>query len=322
MRFEEFKEVVKERVVSFLPEKYEDAVVRIEEVRKNNGVVLNGLVIRREGSNIAPTIYLEDFYEQLMNGRELDGILRNIACLRVEHEVDAFDTSLITDFEQCREKIMPRLINAELNQNILSERPHILIEDLAVVFYVELGETRDGMMSTPVHNALLETWEIELNELQMLAMGNLEKYGTEKISTLYGLVMDILDNCPDCEMEDALDLFGESGRNEDVYVLSNEQGSHGASVILNPKTMQKVTELVGPGFYIIPSSTHEVLIARASCGMEAEDFERMVREVNDSVVAKQDILSYHIYRYVPGIGIVNANNYINLGVIDMKEVTE
>lgn len=45
----------------------EEYHVELKEVRKNNGVILQGLVIRRGEDNIMPTIYLNSFltaYEQ------------------------------------------------------------------------------------------------------------------------------------------------------------------------------------------------------------------------------------------------------------------
>ena len=49
----------------------EGYTVRVKEVQKNNGLVLNGLIIQKTGVNIAPTIYLDAYYEDYRNGRTL-----------------------------------------------------------------------------------------------------------------------------------------------------------------------------------------------------------------------------------------------------------
>ena len=38
------------------------------QVRKNNGIVLNAITIRTEESNIAPSIYIEHFYDEVESG--------------------------------------------------------------------------------------------------------------------------------------------------------------------------------------------------------------------------------------------------------------
>ena len=59
MDFEEFKASVADQIKDYLPEKYADATVDLQNVTKNNDTVLTGLLIRNEDSNIAPNIYLE-----------------------------------------------------------------------------------------------------------------------------------------------------------------------------------------------------------------------------------------------------------------------
>ena len=79
MNYEEFKQEVADRIKEFLPEKYENADVSIQTVVKNNDQKLDGLMVKLEDSNIAPNIYLNQFYEQHEDGRPMDDILAAIA---------------------------------------------------------------------------------------------------------------------------------------------------------------------------------------------------------------------------------------------------
>lgn len=56
-----------------------EARVRLEEVRKNNGIVLKGLLFQREGSDSSPVIYLEPYYQAYREGKELAGLAGEIA---------------------------------------------------------------------------------------------------------------------------------------------------------------------------------------------------------------------------------------------------
>jgi hypothetical protein len=53
---------VADQIKDFLPEKYADATVDLQEVTKNNDTVLTGILIKTEESNIAPNIYLEGYF--------------------------------------------------------------------------------------------------------------------------------------------------------------------------------------------------------------------------------------------------------------------
>ena len=56
----------------------EEYRVELKEVRKNNGVILQGLVIRRGEDNIMPTIYLNSFLKAYEQGITFADIIRKI----------------------------------------------------------------------------------------------------------------------------------------------------------------------------------------------------------------------------------------------------
>ena len=56
MNYEIFKEVVKEKFMDYMPEKFKGMELVAEPVEKVN-VTLDGIILREEGRNISPTIY-------------------------------------------------------------------------------------------------------------------------------------------------------------------------------------------------------------------------------------------------------------------------
>lgn len=64
MTFEEFIEAVRFEISERMPE----CKVFINKVKKNNGLLLTGISIYDQGTNISPTIYLDDMYEAIQNG--------------------------------------------------------------------------------------------------------------------------------------------------------------------------------------------------------------------------------------------------------------
>ena len=87
MDFEEFKGKAVESIRDYLPAGFARADVTIQNVVKNNDTVLSGLLIRKDDVNIAPTIYLEDFYKDYTDGKGFGDIMKDIARMRMAHDV-------------------------------------------------------------------------------------------------------------------------------------------------------------------------------------------------------------------------------------------
>ena len=304
MNFDEFKQEVVDRIKDFLPEKYEDAKVSLQDVMKNNDTKLSAVTITLPDSNISPTIYLNQFYEEMQNGKSMEGILSSIASVRVEHEVSQpFDVSRITDFDQVKDKIAARLIGAEMNEELLSARPHTMMDDLAVTYCVMLGEDERGSMSVPITNQLMENWNVSVEQLHGIAMENMETLTPGSFRSMNEVMMDmmmpnLINECGGDREQAEMMLEAmcppDDGR---MYVLTNEQKLNGAAIILDQKTMDQVADRVGDKFFILPSSIHELLVVPQDAGISREDLEQMVQEVNATQVEPQERLSDHVYIY-------------------------
>lgn len=145
MEYRDFVEQVKEQIQDFLPEKFADAAVEVNQIVKNNDCVLDGLMVRTEESNIAPTIYLNPYFEQIQDGAELDDVLAQIASVYQSHYIDHdIDVSAVTDFDKIKEKIVCKLINEEANKQFLQDKPYSKLEDLAVVYQILMDKTGEG----------------------------------------------------------------------------------------------------------------------------------------------------------------------------------
>ena len=297
MDFEEFKNSVADQIKDFLPEKYADATVDLQEVTKNNDMVLTGIMIKTEETNIAPNIYLEGYFEQYQDGRDMDDILQNIADVRVQNEMDRnFDVTMITDFDQVKDNIVCKLVNAEMNAEYLADKPHTFVEDLAVVYAIDLGGDEAGHMSAPITNSLMEQYGITTEELHDIALHNLSESQIE-FKTMRDVLVDMM--FPDGIKEDdsRSSMIPPEEENPSMYVLTNAEKLNGAVAILDAKTMEDISEKLGGDFIILPSSIHETLILPVNEDMSRQMLESMVQDVNAGQVAPEERLSDHVYMY-------------------------
>ena len=297
MDFEEFKANVAEQIRDYLPEKYEDAKVSLNEVTKNNDRQLTGLLIKEEDSNIAPNIYLENFYDQYTDGKDMESILKDIAEVRVKHELGQdLDVSRITDFDQVKDHVICKLINDEMNQDYLADKPHTAVEDLAVMYAVDLGGDKDGRMTAPITNDLMERYGVTTQELHDIAMHNLSESQIE-FKSMRDVMVEMM--FPDGLREDdprALMLPPEE-ETPSMYVLSNSEKINGASAILDSKTMEDISEKLGGDFVVLPSSIHEVIILPVDEDTDRKTLESMVQTINAGEVSPEERLSDHVYMY-------------------------
>lgn len=302
MSFEEFKQEIADNIKDHLPEQYQDSNVQLNTVQKNNEA-LDAITITSPDSNVSPTIYLNSFYEDYQNGQDMDTIMDRIADVRVEHEVSKdFDVSKITDFDQVKDHIAARVVGMEDNSDLLDQRPHVEMDDLAVTFCVMLGEDSNGSMSVPITNQLMENWGVTVDDLQTLAKENQAELTPSTFKSMSEVMMDMMvpqfmdDMGVDRETAEQM-LSDMMPPEEKMFVLSNEQKLNGAAALLDDNMMDQIAEKVGGDFYILPSSIHEVLIVPADAGMDLKELEAMVQEVNETQVAPQDRLSDHVYQY-------------------------
>lgn len=299
MDFEEFKSEVVDRITDFLPEKYADADVTLQEVTKNNDRQLTGLLIRTEDSNITPNIYLESFFDQYQDGKDMGDILENIADIRQRSEMSqGFDANQITDLDLVKDNIICKLVNADMNKDYLANKPHTMVEDLAVMYAVDLGSdgAGTGHMSAPITYHLLEQYGITTEELHDIAMQNLAESNIE-FKTMRDVLVEMMFPDGFDESDPRAMMLPPEEEIPSMFVLTNEDKLNGAAAVLDPKTMEEISEKVGGDFYVLPSSLHEVIILPDSPDMDKATLENMVREINDGQVAPEDRLSDNVYMY-------------------------
>ena len=273
--------------------------ITIQSVNKNNGLVLTGITILRKDCNIAPTIYLNQAFEQYQEGRTLESICREFIRVYEEHKVETdFDVSCVTDFSKVQSRICYKLINAEKNEVLLTEAPHILLEDLAVIFYILVSSDAEGTGTITIRNNMLELWNVNADTLYELALANTQRLFRGTVQSMANVMMDILSKQMD--EESAMEFFDMMVGEEDVipmYVCTNTMKLNGAGVILYNGLLQEFADRVGSDVFILPSSIHETLLIPANADMDAEYLRDMVRTVNRTEVAPDEILSDSVYRY-------------------------
>ena len=285
-------------------EAHPECSVMVHKVTKNNDLVLTGISIRSREVNIAPTIYMDDYYNDYKNGRPVMDIIAEIENIyntyKLEHN---FNVNSITDFNHVQGKICYKLVNKDKNKELLSDAPYIQFHDLAIVFYVVVSEDSDRTGTITVRNNLMEMWgNPDINDLYRIAKNNTQKRYKGSVFNMIEIMGDIIShNVDNIEPNIVDDFFEMNFTYEDnmipMFVATNNKKVNGAGVILYEGLLKTFAEKIGCDFYILPSSVHEVIFVPANGDMDARYLIQMVKEVNATEVSPSEVLSDNVYKY-------------------------
>ena len=291
MEFTNFTTLVQREVEKRAGENYR---VKMNDVMKNNGVVLRGITLMQDDSNISPTIYLNPYYDAYENGdTTLGTVIDEVIDTYERNKINrSIDMKFFLNYETVRSRIIFKLINTEKNRELLRDVPYIPFHDLSIVFQCLVSEERFGNASILIHNVHLQLWKVNARELYECALENtplLQGYELADMNTVLE-EMKALGGIDDEEIEDMQ-------QEVPMYVLSNKSRINGASCILYKDILKDFAMVVDKDLYVLPSSIHEVILLPSDGTQESEQLKEMVREINQSQVEKEEVLSDSVYYY-------------------------
>ena len=77
--------------------------------------------------------------------------------------------------------------------------------------------------------------------------------------------------------------------------------------------MEMVGEILQRDYYILPSSVHEVVILPYSREISKREMDDMVKDINETQVAEEEVLSDHVYLYERSTGRFLGKNVRQAG---------
>ena len=293
MEFSSFTTLVREEVEKRTGDQY---TVRINDVRKNNGVVLSGLTMMEDDSNISPTIYLNHYYEDYEDGRTtLTNVVNDVMDHYNRNKVNrSVDMRQFLNYESVKKGIVYKLVNTAKNKELLEDVPHVEFLDLSVVFQYLIQNEHFGTASILIHNAHLKLWDVSVEDLYQVADANTQRLQGYELRSMIDAIRDLLEMDAIGEAAD-IEYMEEHADNLPIYVLSNKNRVGGASCILYDGLLADFATAIGGSFYVIPSSIHEVLLLPADNKDEQEEIKAMIKEINDTQVRTEEILSDSLY---------------------------
>lgn len=283
MSIEEFAEAVKKELTQKLGAGYR---TKICNVMKENDILNHGIAIVKGDENMAPTLYVDTYYDEYVKGRlsisqAVEKLLR-VYEYSLGNSVGVTSVINLTSFDAVRDRVCVYLVSKDLNTEWLKDTVHVDFLDLAIAFKI-VFTLEDGLASVRVATKVFECWDISIDELYKIALQNSMKLMPEVVRPLDEIIRER--------------GFVTPGGFE-LYVITNKTGSNGAGVILYPDLLKNLATELDSDLFILPSSRHEVIVVSEETAMDVYTLREMVKEININEIAHDDLLSFSVYKYV------------------------
>lgn len=294
--------IMQEKITDYLPEKIRSAcTVEVVEVMKNNDTIYKGLTFNRGDGVPCPTFYIDGAYEQYCAGDTPDQIMRELA----EAVEQSWDMSLpIVDmnleYDSIKDKLAFQMVDAYENRERLKTCVHTKMgNDLAMIFYIEMTQD-DGFMRAVITNDMADDFGYDVEQLKTDAKANMEKMHPAILLSLPSMMMELKQAGYSMNLLDEPDVMLE----ERMYVLTNDRSIYGASAIMYEGITEKIGNMVRGNYYVIPSSTQEVMIVPVKRAPDARELMEVLKSANETVVSKDEFLSNRLFMYDRNKGLL------------------
>ena len=199
------------------------------------------------------------------------------------------DIKEITSYENAKKLLLVDVVGTKNNAEILARVPHTDMEDLSMLYRMQLEQLSDGITTLLITNDLMERMGVTKEQLHADALANSERIRPARMRTMTEVLSDMMSIPPEAiPMETS---------GPQLYVVSNELSSHGAAAAFYPDFMNQAAKKIGRSFFILPSSVHEMLFVPDDGSLHVANLRDMVISINETEVAPADRLTNSVYHY-------------------------
>lgn len=195
-------------------------------------------------------------------------------------------------YEDIKARIFYRIADVKRNKGRLSEMKYSLAECGFAKIY-SIAVSKEG--SIPITNSLAAEYGYDPEKIFKDAERNTPRMYPAVFEDLQDVVRGFaLPESPQLTLLSERESFDKSS---DMYLLSSRDMMNGAATIFYPGVKEKIAEVIDDSYYVLPSSTHELMIVPCKSGISPEHLSKTVREVNEIMGSETEVLSDRIMKY-------------------------
>ena len=298
MTEKEFYEAIKDQILDYLPEEYAESRVELHEVMKDNDQMLTGITVVRKNETAVPITYLNEAFDRYQDGVPMEEICRDISNMILSYKgMNIPVKNIDLKYASIKDNLRVKLVNNRTNRKLLQESVNQPVGcGYSFIPYIDLeSKEMEGAM-VRITKQLAATQGYDEGQIMEDAVKGSETSDGVKLAR----VEDILFSS-DAGIENLLDEDHRDMNVSTLLVLTNASGIYGASSLFLPGIQEKIADSIGCGYYVLPSSVHEVLILPERGDYEASDLVQMVKSVNQGMVLPEEQLGSKVLQYDPAL---------------------
>ena len=254
----------------------------VHEVPKANGIIMTGIMIKKEDSNCAPNVYVDSMYEREM---PVEDAAEEVKRISDNNQINV-DINQITDWSFAKERLSARLYNEATQAEVFMSAKEYGFDDLIIVPVVNVEITENGIASVKVTKKIFEAWGVSEKEVFYHAMENAK--GDVEIKSMMRFTAELAPGMMAIFGEASIPEIDHDGQN----VVTNADKMFGAIAVIFAH--EKLKEIYPNGYIVLPSSVHEVIVSPYD---EDEWFSNIVGEVNNECVNPTEVLGHKAYLF-------------------------
>lgn len=191
------------------------------------------------------------------------------------------------------------IMNTKKHQDVLEEVvSQEVLPGLSVVYYRQLSDNNDDIQGYLITKAQLDKTGMTEEDLYHIAkMNQMEKMVYRSMEEVISEILGTTDE--DIDIPE-LDENGNLQEKElPMHILTNREKLFGAALIAIPEVMKQIAVIHPQGYYVLPSSVHEVIIVpkQEEIPISVQELAAIVQDMNQSVLAEAEFLSDNIYEF-------------------------
>ena len=169
--------------------------VVIRDIVKNNNVHLKSISVVNDENRATPTIYLESYYEEFCQGKDISDIANEIFEMYIMNSCGLnFSMEDFMNYSYIKNKIAYKVINYDMNREMLKTVPHLHILDLAIVFNIVIEEDAYNSATAMIKKEHLDMWQVSKKEIEEVALTNTPELMPPVIMRMEDLLAEMIIN--------------------------------------------------------------------------------------------------------------------------------
>lgn len=263
-----------------------DLKFQIQDVNKENRV-WKGIAISTGGNTaVIPVAYVDPYLDSVNNGKmTVLKVAQEMLDTYKKNAMSTNDVSLIcrtlTSWNSVKTKISMRLINAEMNKQMVADLVHFNYLDLVCIFVIDIDEN----YCTKVNKQMLKQWDVDEEVFFKQARDNAIKKGFRDETLEYAMTRVMAEMVePKLKTEPS----PTPQYSDEARVFTNLDRCFGTTALLFPDLFANYANYLRSDLIIVPSSVHEFIVYPACMG---------AMEVIKEVIDEDEFLSDKNYVY-------------------------